>query len=231
MAKRDLSAHQEKIVKRYYEHHETIQSDKLSDIVSELWLAEDEKVKTKLWGKAQVALMRLGMDATVVAQVVAQRDAQGLAKLVARVDSGAAPRTLGTAGPGTQGTGAAKSTWKGEGPEPRRAGSVSVSDGRTIAQAKADRAAAGGFDSLDDANLKRALRAFRSKLKNLRREDESRLGGRYTSAGRKSGITAITPPDEYPGPVWDKLVELRRLNRAGQGLFELPEDTAKKPKH
>jgi len=230
MAKRDLSAHQEKIVKRYYEHHETIQADKLSDIVSELWLAEDEKAKTKLWGKAQVALMRLGVDATVVAQVVAQRDAQGLAKLVARVDAGGSASAR-TGVPGPRGTGAAKGTWKGQGPEPRRAGSVSVSDGRTIAQAKAERAAAGGYDGLDEANLKRALRAFRSKLKNLRREDESRLGGRYTSAGRKSGITAITPPDEYPGPVWDKLVELRRLNRAGQGLYELPEDTAGKPKH
>ncbi len=227
MAKQDLSRHQEKIVKRYYEHQETIQSNNLSDIVSELWLAEDEATKTKLWGRAQIALMRLGVDATLVANVVAQRDAQGLAKLVARADAGNAPH--GDVGH-TTGSPKKRGDWIGEGPEPKRAGAVSVADGRTVVQAKAEKAAAAGFDSLEPDNLKRALRAFRNKLKALRREDESRLGNRYVTSGKPSAITAITPPDEYPGPVWDKLVELKRLNRAGQGMFELPEDTAKRPK-
>lgn len=200
MAK-DLSRHQQGIVKRYYEHQDTIQSQKVSEIVSDLWLAADEKIQTRLWGKAQVALMRMGLDPKRVANVVGRRDLESLAKLVAEADAG----TAKTASPTDL--------------KPRV---PSAADGRTIGQARADRVAEGGFDSLEEVNLKRALRAFRRKLKLLRRDDESRLGNRYVSSGRPSDICAITPPTEYPQPVWDKLVELGRLKRAGQGTFELP---------
>ncbi len=225
MSKHNLSRHQQGIVKRYYEHHETIQSNKLSELVSELWLAEDKAQQDKLWGKAQVALMRLNIDARKVADVVNRRDLKALAALVGQADAGKAPTT-----PPPSSSPAAKSNWIGKDAEPQHAGAVSVSDGRTIAQARAEKAAAKGFDSLEEENLKRALRKFRDKLKHLRREDESKLGSRYVTYGKKSAITAITPPPEFPAAVWDKLVELKRLNRAGQGLLELPEDTAKRPK-
>ena len=87
---------------------------------------------------------------------------------------------------------------------------------------RAEKAAEGGYDSLEEPNLKRALRAFRKKLKTIRRDDESRLGNRYVTSGRSSGITGITPPKEYPMEVWNKLADLGRLKRAGQGTFELP---------
>jgi len=226
MSKQNLSRHQQGIVKRYYEHHETIQTNKLSELVSELWLAEGEASQAKLWGRAQTALMRLGLDARQVADVVNRRDLKALAALAAEADAG---RPL-TAPRGASGAGGPKGKWVGKGPEPKRAGAVSASDGRTISQARAEKAAASGFDSLEEDNLKRALRRFRDKLKRLRREDESRLGNRYVTYGKKSAITAITPPDEFPTAVWDKLVELKRLHRAGQGLLELPEDAAKRPK-
>ncbi len=40
------SSHQKKIVDNYYQNHDTIQSDKLSQIVSDLWLAEEGTNKT-----------------------------------------------------------------------------------------------------------------------------------------------------------------------------------------
>lgn len=200
MAK-DLSDQQKKIVNRYYEHHDTIQHNKLSELVSELWLAEDEKTKTKLWGKAQIALMRLNVNAVQVASVVGKKDLEGLAQLVAQVDGGSAP------------------------PPPTHEGEPrvkSVADGRTIGQMKAERAAAEGYDSLEEDNLKRALRSFRRKLKTLKREDESKLGSRYVTYGKESNISAITPPHEYPRKVWLKLVELGRLKDAGGGTYRLP---------
>ena len=200
MAK-DLSRQQQGIVKRYYEHHDTIQSHKLSQIVSDLWLADDEKDKLKLWGMAQTALMRMGLDATMVANVVNKRDFEALARLVAKVDAGTTP---------TQSSG-------GEKPAvPSRA------DGRTVGEVRAQSTAEGGYDSLEEANLKRAMRAFRRKLKTLRRDDESRLGNRYVTYGKPSSIAAITPPTEYPMQVWQKLAELGRIKSAGQGTFELP---------
>jgi len=98
----------------------------------------------------------------------------------------------------------------------------SLADGRTIAQAKREQYAAAGTDSLEQANLKRALKAFRRKLKTLRREDESRLTGRYVTRGETSAITAITPPNEFPPAVWRELVRLGRLKAAGQGTYQLP---------
>jgi len=207
MAK-DHSRYQQGIVKRYYENQDTIQSQKVSEIVSDLWLEKDEKTQTRLWGKAQVALMRMGLDATRVANVVGKRDLESLAKLAAEADAGTGTAKAASAN-------AASAT----DPKPRV---PSEADGRTIGEARAQREAEGGYDSLDEANLKRALRAFRRKLKNLRRDDESRLGNRYVSSGRESNICAITPPTDYPSPVWDKLAESGRLKRAGQGTFELP---------
>ena len=83
-------------------------------------------------------------------------------------------------------------------------------------------ASSAGGVGLEEPNLKRALKAFRRKLKALRRDDESRLGNRYVTGGRTSNIAGITPPNEYPMAVWNKLVELGRLKKGGQGTFELP---------
>ena len=217
---RDLSAHQSKIVKRYYEQHDHIQSDRLDELLAELWLAEDEKTKTKLWGKAQVALMRLKVDANRVAQITGKRDVEALAELV---------KTLGRVIPDASapaGASASASAKKDIGGVEGRAVSVAEqTGGKTIRQLREEKAAQGGFDSLDEDNLKRALKAFRKRLKVVRQDDESRLGGRYTSQGRQSKIFALTPPAQYPTAVWEKLVELKRLKPAGQGMYELPDET------
>ena len=47
--------------------------------------------------------------------------------------------------------------------------------------------------------LKNALKAFKKRLKLARLDDESRLGGRYTSSGGQSGIIGIFPPAAVPG--------------------------------
>lgn len=218
MAKQDLSRYQQGVVKRYYDNNDTIQSNKLGEIVSELWLAEDKKKQTALWGKAQVALMRMGVDATRVGNVVAKRDLEALAKLVAQADAGKAP----VAKEGS----AHKGATPGDGSEIKAMGARSMAEqpggGRTIAQMRDEANAAAGTDSLDEANLKRALKAFRRKLKNYRRDDESKLGAKYVTGGKSSGISAITPPKEYPMAVWNKLVELGRLKSGGGGTFELP---------
>ncbi|BAM04937.1 hypothetical protein [Phycisphaera mikurensis] len=210
-------------IQRHYAHAETIHSDNLSNLVAELWLVEEPKSKkaTLMWGRAQTALMRMGVDATRVAQVVQARDVEKLAALVKQADAG------GAAGPGRGIPGAAPRPAAGGGAA--RAGLPSVADGRTLKEVREASAAASGKDSLEKENLKKALRAFRKKLKTTRLDDESRLGSKHTTYGKSSGITAIQPPRDYPPPVWAALVEDGRLLRAGQGLYELPEDAAKKP--
>lgn len=75
-------------------------------------------------------------------------------------------------------------------------------------------------------NLKRALKAFRKRLKITRLDAESSIGGGPLSGGRKSGIVAIRPPTQYPQEVWDKLAETGKLKSVGHGLYELGEPPA-----
>ena len=94
----------------------------------------------------------------------------------------------------------------------------------------ADGAAAGdgGDDVACDAThapeeLAAAMRAFRKRLKITRLNDESRLGGRYTSGGKASAISAIQPPNSYPDSVWRALARAGQLKDTGRGFFALPE--------
>ena len=69
--------------------------------------------------------------------------------------------------------------------------------------------------------VKRALQAFKKRLKLTRLDEESGIAGRQMSGGRVSGVVAITPPDQYPKAVWDELVKQGRLKTSGNGLYEL----------
>ena len=76
-------------------------------------------------------------------------------------------------------------------------------------------------DTVTPEILKRALKAFRKRLKLTRLDHESSLGVGPLSGGRPSGIVAITPPDRYPREVWEALAEQGRLKKVGQGQYEL----------
>ena len=69
--------------------------------------------------------------------------------------------------------------------------------------------------------LRRAMKAFKKRLKLTRLDDESGLGHGPMTGGRSSGVVAIMPPNQYPRAVWDALVERGRLKYAGQGLYQM----------
>ena len=70
--------------------------------------------------------------------------------------------------------------------------------------------------------LRKALKAFKKRLKLSRLDDESSLGHGPMSSGRSSSIVAVMAPNQYPKAVWDALVAQGRLEYAGQGLYQLP---------
>ncbi len=78
-------------------------------------------------------------------------------------------------------------------------------------------------DAPTPEELKKALKAFRKRLKLMRLDEESNLGGRGLSGGRKSAIVAITPPEDFRPGVWEELVRQGRLRKAGGGTYELVE--------
>jgi hypothetical protein len=78
-------------------------------------------------------------------------------------------------------------------------------------------------DPLSPPELKKALKAFKKRLKLTRLDDESRVGYGPMSSGGKSGVVAIAPPNQYPAAAWQELVRQGKLRPAGSGLFELIE--------
>ena len=83
--------------------------------------------------------------------------------------------------------------------------------------------ASGASEAFSQEDKAAALRAFKKRLRVLRLSDESKLGGRYTSGGRRSGIDAIEPPETFPREIWAALVSDGRLVDTGQGFYALPE--------
>lgn len=78
-------------------------------------------------------------------------------------------------------------------------------------------------DSPTPEELRKALKAFKKRLKLSRLDDESKLGRSPLSSGKSSGIVAVMAPNQYPKEVWDALVEQGRLKYAGQGMYQLPD--------
>jgi len=68
--------------------------------------------------------------------------------------------------------------------------------------------------------LRKAMKAFKKRLKLTRLDAESGLGRGPMSGGKSSGIVAIMPPNQFPRAVWDALVEQGKLRYMGQGLYE-----------
>jgi hypothetical protein len=67
-----------------------------------------------------------------------------------------------------------------------------------------------------DEELKRALKAFKKRLKLARLDDESGLS---RGGGKKSGIVGISPPSGFPPGIWEELVAQGKLKREGIGIY------------
>ena len=79
------------------------------------------------------------------------------------------------------------------------------------------------LDPADKIVLKRAMKAYRKRLKVTRRDDESRGSHGPFSGGAVSGVMGIRPPAQYPQAVWDELVRLGRLVES-ESFYELPKE-------
>jgi len=74
--------YQEGIIKNYYNNRDHIMMQKLSEIVSELWLAPNAAKKKKLWARAEQALQKLEVKPEVIARILEEQDEKELAKFV-----------------------------------------------------------------------------------------------------------------------------------------------------
>ena len=74
-----------------------------------------------------------------------------------------------------------------------------------------------------DEDLKKALKAFKKRLKLTRLDDESRLGHGPMSGSGKEKIMSMQPPAGFGREIWEELADKGFLKRDGVGFYELVE--------
>jgi hypothetical protein len=90
-----LTAYQQGIVRRFYEHRDTVLWQRLAELVSEIYLAESERAASKLWASARDTLRKVGVEAKVIDAIVTDRriaDLAGVVNALAAAPPRAGPR-------------------------------------------------------------------------------------------------------------------------------------------
>jgi hypothetical protein len=73
MAERDRTPYQQKIIKRYYQNYDAIQAQRLSELVTEVYLAEGKK-RERIWKQIGAILTKLEFPAARVEHLLSKQD-------------------------------------------------------------------------------------------------------------------------------------------------------------
>ena len=82
MAKKEYSSYQQSVIQRYYDNMDTIMLGKLQELVTELYLAKDTPKEDRLWDRAQKAMTKLKVPASIMAHIMEKRRVEVLAENV-----------------------------------------------------------------------------------------------------------------------------------------------------
>jgi hypothetical protein len=80
MAKQDYTKYQQGIVSNYYGHLDTIMLAKLQELVSELYLADTDKKRGRLWQRVSQAMSKLQIPPALVEHIMGKKDIEVLAR-------------------------------------------------------------------------------------------------------------------------------------------------------
>ncbi len=134
-----MGTSQDRHIRNYYENLDTMSLQKLGEIISELYLASDDRKKSdQLWTKASAALDKLKADPPRVSSIVSRRSIEDLARLLGDL------------------------TLQSQTGKPAAAPPVAPKPAPAPTAAPADATPPGEIDS---GTLKAAMKSFRKRLK------------------------------------------------------------------
>ncbi|MDB4614344.1 hypothetical protein OAH18_01510 [bacterium] len=87
VADREYSSFQKKVISRYYDNREDIDSQKLAELVTNLYLTEGKKA-AKMWERAEDLMERLKVPPTRIKHVIETGDPAILAEVVQDLETG-----------------------------------------------------------------------------------------------------------------------------------------------
>lgn len=206
------SSYQQKIIKKYYDNQNDLMIQKLGEIVSDLYLATNDKTRNRLWENARKALHISKVDKTTIASIMSERNIEALAKI-----AGDLIMTEKVNQKSRFQTKSDSSNTPALSPSPASAVPAAPPSPLTPTSSKND----DDDQPIDAAMCKKAMKAFRKRLKLTILDDESRLGVGVMTSGNKSAITAIMPPYGYPPEVWVELEKQGKIKNTGRGFYKL----------
>jgi hypothetical protein len=80
MTKQEYSEYQKDVINNYYRNLDAIALGKLSELVSELYLADSDDKRARLWQRAHKAMLKLKVPAVIINHIMTKKDVQILAK-------------------------------------------------------------------------------------------------------------------------------------------------------
>jgi len=80
MAKREYTSYQKKAISNYYQNLDRIALQRLQELVTELYLAETDKKRNRLWDQVQKAIGHLKVSPVIAEHILKTKDVQVLAK-------------------------------------------------------------------------------------------------------------------------------------------------------
>jgi hypothetical protein len=81
----DYTPYQQKVIKRYYDNQDTIQRQRLADLVGELFLAKGKK-RQRAWEAAAAAMQKLGVPQSRIDHLLKQNNPALLAEVVKELE-------------------------------------------------------------------------------------------------------------------------------------------------
>jgi hypothetical protein len=80
MAQQDYTKYQQGIISNYYGRLDTIMLAKLQELVSELYLADTDKKRDRLWQRVSQAVSKLQIPPALVEHIMGKKDVEILAR-------------------------------------------------------------------------------------------------------------------------------------------------------
>ncbi len=80
MAKNERSKYQKNVIAGYYENRDTIMLQKLGELVTELYLADSDAKRKRLWDRTHKAMTKLKVKPAIIAHIMEKQDVTILAK-------------------------------------------------------------------------------------------------------------------------------------------------------
>ena len=80
MAGKEYSSYQRDVISRYYENVEAITLGRLQELVGQLYLADSEAKRARLWERTEKAMVRLKIKPATIEHIMKKKDVVVLAK-------------------------------------------------------------------------------------------------------------------------------------------------------